>query len=30
MADAPPKVDRQLLSILVRGAEKTFDNVEQL
>ncbi|MBG0797009.1 AbiV family abortive infection protein [Methylocystis sp. L43] len=30
MTEALPKVDRQFLSILVRGAEETFDNAEQL
>jgi AbiV family abortive infection protein len=30
MADALSKVDRQFLSVLVRGAEKTFDNAERL
>ncbi|WP_454616596.1 AbiV family abortive infection protein [Bradyrhizobium cenepequi] len=30
MTEALPKVDRQFLSILVRGVEKTFDNAEQL
>jgi AbiV family abortive infection protein len=30
MADALPKIDRELLSVLVRGAEKTFDNAEKL
>jgi AbiV family abortive infection protein len=30
MAEALPKIDRALLSILVRGAEKTFDNAERL
>lgn len=30
MAGALPKVDRVLLSLLVRGAEKTFDNAEKL
>jgi AbiV family abortive infection protein len=30
MADALPKIDRAFLSILVRGAEKTFDNAEKL
>lgn len=30
MADALTKVDRALLSVLVRGAEKTFENAERL
>jgi AbiV family abortive infection protein len=30
MAEALPKVDRAFLSVLVRGAEKTFDNAEKL
>jgi len=30
MAEALPKSDRALLSVLVRGAEKTFDNAEKL
>ncbi len=30
MAEAPPKIDRAFLSVLVRGAEKTFDNAENL
>src|SRR5258707_14331897 len=30
MAEALPKVDRAFLRVLVRGAEKTFDNAEKL
>ena len=30
MAGALPKVDRAFLSVLVRGAEKMFDNAEKL
>lgn len=30
MAGALPKIDRAFLSVLVRGAEKTFDNAEKL
>jgi AbiV family abortive infection protein len=30
MAAALPKIDRAFLSVLVRGAEKTFDNAEKL
>jgi AbiV family abortive infection protein len=30
MAEALPKIDRPFLSVLVRGAEKTFDNAEKL
>src|SRR5258708_32733307 len=30
MAEALLKVDRAFLSVLVRGAEKTFDNAERL
>jgi AbiV family abortive infection protein len=30
MAEALPKIDRAFLSVLVRGAEKTFDNAEKL
>jgi AbiV family abortive infection protein len=30
MADALPKIDRELLSVIARGAEKTFDNAERL
>jgi AbiV family abortive infection protein len=30
MAEALPKIDRQFLSVLVRGAEKMFDNAEKL
>jgi AbiV family abortive infection protein len=30
MAEALPKFDRAFLSVLVRGAEKTFDNAENL
>jgi AbiV family abortive infection protein len=30
MAEALPKIDRAFLGVLVRGAEKTFDNAEKL
>jgi len=30
MAEARPSIDRDLLSVIVRGAEKTFDNAEKL
>jgi AbiV family abortive infection protein len=30
MAEALPKIDRAILNVLVRGAEKTFDNAEKL
>lgn len=30
MAEALPEIDRASLSVLVRGAEKTFDNAERL
>ena len=30
MAGELPKIDRAFLSVLVRGAEKTFDNAEKL
>ena len=30
MAEALPKIDRAFLSVLVRGADKTFDNAEKL
>src|SRR5262249_27093079 len=30
MAEALPKIDRAFLTVLVRGAEKTFDNAEKL
>jgi AbiV family abortive infection protein len=30
MAETLPKIDRAFLSLLVRGAEKTFDNAEKL
>jgi AbiV family abortive infection protein len=30
MVEALPEIDRASLSVLVRGAEKTFDNAERL